>query len=172
MKRNAIVNLAIVVLLVFTCYSFWNKQEDSAFAAPNAAAPEVKLPDLDGRWVDIRKDADGKAVFLVFWTSWCEYCKKEASVLGELYGEFKERIAFYAVNVTHQDDLKEVRSFVQAHRLPFPVLLDEKGEVTERYRVEYLPTFYLIGRDGIVEDLLIGEIPRERLLGKLQELAP
>ncbi len=50
--------------------------------------------------------------------------------------------------------MREERGTVQAYAekqgLTFPVLLDEKGTVAQRYRVSGIPTSFFINRQGVV----------------------
>jgi len=43
-----------------------------------------------------------------------------------------------------------VQAFAQKQSLTFPILLDEKGAVAQRYRVSGIPTSFFINRQGVV----------------------
>jgi len=69
-----------------------------------------------------------------------------------------------AVNSTVQDDISAIAPFVAEYGLTFPVLLDENGEVTRAYQLRSLPSSYFIGRDGVINEVVIGGPMSEALL--------
>jgi len=67
-----------------------------------------------------------------------------------LWERYKDKgVQFFAVNAWGQS-VKECQTFKQRHKLTFPVLVDEKGTVTDRYGVTYAPYLVLIDRNGRV----------------------
>src|SRR5207247_11165114 len=48
------------------------------------------------------------------------------------------------------DPLDAVRAWAAKERAPFAVFYDPNGAMCERYEVRAYPSYYLIGRDGIV----------------------
>ena len=60
------------------------------------------------------------------------------------------------VNLTDQDSLKDVESFVQEFRLTYPILLDRDGAVGLLYQLNGLPTTFFISREGIIRTVVIG----------------
>jgi len=44
-----------------------------------------------------------------------------------------------------------VQAFAQKQGLAFPILLDEKGAVAQRYRVSGIPTSFFITRQGVIQ---------------------
>jgi peroxiredoxin len=44
-----------------------------------------------------------------------------------------------------------VQAFVQKQGLTFPILLDEKSAVAQKYRVSGIPTSFFINRQGVVQ---------------------
>lgn len=76
-----------------------------------------------------------------------------------LHDAYKDRVEFYAVNLTDTDNLEDVRQFVQEYRFSLPVLLDEKGAVANRYAVRGVPTTFYVNRDGVIVDVVVGVVP-------------
>ena len=52
-----------------------------------------------------------------------------------------------------------------------PVLVDPTFSITERYRVNGLPTHYFIGRDGVIKDLAIGGLKPNGMRARLARIA-
>jgi len=55
-----------------------------------------------------------------------------------------------AINLTDQERMRDVRTFVHELGLPFPVLLDEKGKVRRVYALRGVPTSVFIDTLGVV----------------------
>lgn len=110
-------------------------------------APAFSLPRVDGGQAALG-DWKGRVVLLNFWATFCEPCREEMPALQRLWKAFGDQgLVVVAVSVD-RGDTQQVRRFVQAEGLDFPVLLDRDGRVREDYEITGLPTSYLIGRDG------------------------
>jgi thiol-disulfide isomerase/thioredoxin len=117
-------------------------------------APAFELFDLAGRPVSLI-DFRGRVVILTFWATWCEPCREEMPAMMKLARELGERgLAVVAVNV--KEPAARVEAFVKELGLTFAVILDSRGEVSDRYQLQALPTTYLIGRDGNLLALALG----------------
>ncbi len=138
--------------------------------AVGVAAPDITLPGMDGQTYRLSDWQGEKPVVVNFWASWCPPCEMEAPDLVYLSEKYKDDIVFLAVNLTNQDTLDGARSFIERHGYRFPVLLDEKGEVSRRWQVLSIPTTYFIDRNGTIQDKLYGITTRGRLDAMLQRL--
>ena len=77
-----------------------------------------------------------------------------------------------AINLTDQERMRDVRSFVRDLQLPFPVLLDQKGKVRKSYGLRGVPTSVFIDTRGVVRLVNIGPITRENIQRGLAEILP
>lgn len=120
-------------------------------------APAFRLSTLEGG--EAAFPNGGKPAVINFWASWFGPCRLEAPDLVRLHDAYKDRVEFYAVNLTDTDNLEDVRQFVQEYRFSLPVLLDEKGAVANRYAVRGVPTTFYVNRDGVIVDVVVGVVP-------------
>lgn len=111
-------------------------------------APDFELEDLNGRQVKLT-DYRGKIVFLNFWAICCLTCREEMASMEKLYSEFKDK-EFTVLAVDPQEDFRKVTTFKEKYRLSFPILLDSDGMVGLTYGARFIPTTYLVDRDGTV----------------------
>jgi peroxiredoxin len=58
-----------------------------------------------------------------------------------------------------------VQAFAQQQGLTFPILLDENGDASKRYRVLGIPTSFFINRQGVIQVQHTGPL-NESLIGK------
>lgn len=63
---------------------------------------------------------------------------------------------FMLVAVSVDTDPKKVAPFVTEHKLTFPIALDAKMSVAEKYGVRALPSSFILGKDGILTALALG----------------
>lgn len=118
-----------------------------------APAPAFSLKGLDGRVYEVGGKRE-KLLLLNFWASWCGPCEEEAPLLVKLYEKYAASLDLYAVNVTAEDSRANAESFAKAFAFPFPVLLDEQGQIAAKYRIFGIPTSFLINRDGDIVDVI------------------
>lgn len=127
-------------------------------------APDFELSSLNGETVRL-SDFVGQPVLVNFWASWCVPCRYEMPELVRIYETYQdEGLIIIAINMTFQDDQNALRDFVDEFELPFPVLLDEDGEITnERYGVLGVPMTFFIKSDGRIDTQYIGAMSGEQL---------
>jgi peroxiredoxin len=141
------------VLVLFTERPAWAK--DPLFRAMEVAhvgwetpAPEFSLATPEGKTTTLTQ-LQGRVVFLNFWATWCPPCRVEMPAMERLHKEFKDRgLAMVAVDIGESS--KQVARFMKEFRLSFSALLDVDSAVSSRYRVQGIPTTFLIDRGGRV----------------------
>lgn len=147
-----------------------------------AAAPDFRLKTATG--VEVSLGAlRGKAVLVEFFATWCPHCQAEAPHLANLSKELAaSKYAVLAINADGED-APSVYAFDHFYDTPYPVLLDPSavtgsfhnrgaiGPVSAAYKIEFLPTFYVIAPDGTVAWRSDGEQPDALLRGQLQAVA-
>ena len=157
--------LVIVLILPFvlSCSSGENPPVDSSKSTqykPEVGylAPGFTLEMMNqGKAVNL-SDYKGKVVLLNFWATWCFPCRKEMPSMQELYQIFKDRnFEILAVNMD-KFGKEKVISFVSNYGLTFPILLDKELKTALIYEVRNIPTSYIIDKNGIIKDKIIGGI--------------
>ncbi len=150
--------LALAALLSLT---------SSVAAAP--AAPGFKVRLLDGRSLDSRDLIGTKILVLRFQTSYCKPCVRESAALGRLTERYRERgVEVLAIHV--QDALVDVRRFMRANKVTYPVALDPKLVIGNRYGFKGTPYTVVIDRRGEIVARLHGVSVISRLPRMLDEI--
>jgi peroxiredoxin len=121
-------------------------------------APGFTLNDVNGRKVSL-SDYKGNVILLNFWATFCGPCKEEMPSLNNLYVAFKKD-GLIVLAISTDDSEKPVQSFIRAKAITFPILMDTDQQVFfDRYGVLGLPTSFIIDRDGIVREKILGDRP-------------
>ena len=118
---------------------------------PGNPAPDFELTDINGESVSL-SDFRGKVVYLDFWASWCPPCMREVPYARELKERFKdeEDLVFLYISIDENPDAW--RKTVKEREIK-GVHLNVPGryqEVPSSYNVRWIPTYYIIDRNGII----------------------
>jgi peroxiredoxin len=138
---------------------------------PPPPTPEFRLKDVNGKYLSLH-DYRGKVVLLNFWATWCPSCKFEMASMETLHKALGNKgLVVLTVNVRESAD--QVKAFFQEHQLWFPALLDEDGDVFERFNVWSLPTTFIIGKKGELLGKVIGyrDWGSDQTMGLLQRVS-
>lgn len=135
---------------------------------------EFEFQTLDGGSLK-RSDLAGKVAVLDFWATWCGPCFQSLPNLQKVYDKFRddERVRFLAVSIdTSQiSDAQVNESFAKA-LLSIPIARDGQLHARDVFEVSGIPTMFVLGPDGVIEDHEIGFNPRlaEDLPQRLEKL--
>lgn len=129
--------------------------EKKAGAEIGAKAPDFTLTDTDGKTVKLA-DFAGKIVVLEWFNPECPVIvrhHKNATTFNDLHKEFSEKgVVFLAINSSGKglqgNGLELNKQKKTEFNLPFPVLLDESGEVGRAYGAKTTPHCFIINKDG------------------------
>jgi peroxiredoxin len=113
-------------------------------AIDESPKPNFSLQDLDGRIVPL-KAFKGRTVLVHFFATWCEPCREELPALNRFLNRSAPDTAVIAISVADADP--RVKRFFAQVPVGFPVLLDRDRAVAKSWKVQTLPTTYLLNAD-------------------------
>ena len=169
MRRNALVFVALFVAILAMLAS--GKYLDRVRKhgpmklvgnVQGKAAPDFALASLDGKKVKL-SDFRGKAVLLNFWATWCSPCKVEMPWFEQLQKQYG-RDGLVVLGVA-MDDSKPatIAKFASDLGVNYQVLLGTDKVSDDYGDVQYLPTTFYIGRDGMIVDKMTGLLDRNEI---------
>ena len=155
----------VILLLVASLLALAPHDTEAAPAAPGFT---VKLLD-SGRTLD-SKELIGKSIVVVrFQASYCKPCVKESAAFGRLVERYRNRgVEFVALHV--QDTLADTRKFMRAQKVSYPVALDPKLTVGNRFGFKGTPYTVVIDRKGEMVARISGASAVGRLPKIIDEL--
>lgn len=128
--------------------------------AKSYKAPNFKLKTLDNKTIRL-SSYKGKVVYLDFWASWCEPCRKSFPEMRKLQRKYKKK-GLRVITINLDKDKKELRRFLREFRINFPVALDPQGKIARRYGVKAMPSSYLIDRKGRIRYVHLGFLQKDK----------
>jgi peroxiredoxin len=135
---------------------------------PGQEAPDFELTDASGRKWSLRS-LRGRPVLLNFWATWCGPCRNEMPAIQNAYDTYKaEGFEVWGVNVAETPD--QVQAYMKQLGLNFDMVLDSDSKVSHQYHVFGLPTSVFLGRDGVIREVIVGEMAENSLDANLKKL--
>jgi peroxiredoxin len=149
---------SVLVILLLNQKSLFFKSEKQGSLAIGLPAPDFTFPGLDGKMVSL-SDYRGKVVLVNIWATWCPPCVEEMPSMEKLYQKLKGKdFEILAVSIDSLG-VKAVAPFMKKHKLTFPALIDSAGTLRTSYRTTGIPESFIIDKDGILVEKIIG--PRD-----------
>lgn len=113
-------------------------QEAPDFALKSATGENLRLSEFRG-----------DVVVINFWATWCGPCRQEMPLLDKMHKRY-ERVGLTLLGVNIDADARTAMTMVSELGVDFPVLFDDRKEVSRLYDIDAMPFTVLVDRDGIV----------------------
>lgn len=128
-------------------------------------APEVALKDVGGREVRL-SDQRGRVVLVNFWATWCKPCEAEMPAMQTSFHKLGPS-GFVILAINTLDRPADAAEHSRTRGYTFPILFDHREETANRFRVNRLPTSFLIDREGIIREQIMGSLLTEERITEL-----
>ncbi|HLR80014.1 MAG TPA: thiol-disulfide oxidoreductase ResA [Bacillota bacterium] len=176
-KRNrfifrSIILAVLVGAVVFALVS--NAQKDKTIYKVGDQAPDFKLKQVNenNKLESIQlSDLEGKGVMLNFWATYCEPCEAEMPYMEKLYPKYRDK-GIEIVAVSLDGGQLVIDRFIDEYDLTFPVMHDNKSQVSDLYKVGPIPSTFFISPEGEIVEIVEGALTLERLEDSFQKILP
>lgn len=132
-NQKLIINSLVCLSLMLGSYAYAQK------------APAFILPG-DNKSINLEK-LKGKVVYLDFWASWCDPCRKSFVWMNDMHSRYDNK-KFTIIAVNLDSSKKDATKFLEKVPANFDIAYDPEGSVATKYNLKAMPTSYLIDKKG------------------------
>lgn len=107
-------------------------------------------------------DYVGKYMVLEVWETWCSACKKSIPELikfNESYSnlnKLKSNVVFFSFLSNSSGSNNDIVNFIKQNGINYPVLLDNNYYIGKNFGVKYIPSLFIIDKDGNLKYSKVG----------------
>lgn len=131
------------------------------FLAVGKPAPEIIGQDQDGEEFKL-SDFRGKVVVVDFWADWCPHCVRMYPHERELLKKHAE-LPFAIVGI-NSDETERLKEIIERRNITWRNWADGPGgSISAAWRVDGLPTLYVLDHEGIIRATFSGNPGNEAL---------
>ena len=132
------------------------KHEERTFGdelKKGAPAVDIKVVDLNGNEATLNDILSGDELTqLDFFQTTCKFCIQAMPDLVELDKRDDVRVVLVDVG----ESVETVKEFMKKQEIALPVVVDESGEIAQKYFISGFPTAVFIDKDGILKGGVVG----------------
>ena len=164
MKRKVSSLISVILLFsIFSAISSAMSSLESGTAVVGKKSPGFSLKNTRGEEVDVFSFIGKKPIVFFFWTTWCPHCRRQINSLEQEAKNIKGAGA-EIILVDVDESNAQVDGFLRSINSPFESLLDPDARIAGEYLVIGVPTFVIVGADGIIkfhDNLLPGDYQKQ-----------
>ncbi len=152
-KGNCIGLLSRGVLIAYAMVASLGLHAANLESWTGGGTPELRGRTLAGAPFDLA-DRKGRVTLVNFWATWCAPCVAEMPGLARL----SMRLGVEVIAVNFQENAARIQPFLERIGVTLPVMRDHDGSLREAWRVGVFPSTFVIGRDGRIALVAVGEV--------------
>ncbi|MGY4689656.1 TlpA family protein disulfide reductase [Salibacterium sp. K-3] len=127
---------------------------------------------LNESWTN-REGTDGHPIFVHFWSLSCSHCANAMPSLNRLLHHYRSTLDILSVHMPRSakdKDVNKVKQKAAALGVTHALLVDQDRKVSDAFRNEYVPSYYLFRPDGVLFHTQSGDSGIRLLKKKIDRL--
>ncbi len=117
-------------------------------------APDLSIQTVNGKGQITRDSLSGKVAIVDFWATWCGPCKQSFPKLEELAKQNQGKVQVVGISVDDKAD--GVADFAKSNGVTFAIGWDDGHAIANRWKVDSMPTTYILDGSGTVRYIHAG----------------
>jgi peroxiredoxin len=166
--KKKLVAIIVTLFLLSTACNRGKGGETTGSIIIGSKAPEFSMTSLSGQQISL-KDLRGQGVLVNFWATWCYPCREEMDDLKAAYEKYKDQ-GIVILGIDMKEGEETVRKFIESYKITYPILIDMDGKVGDAYNVFGIPSSFFIDKDGVIRDIILGEMNQDSINNKIEKL--
>lgn len=146
------------------------KHEERTFGdelKKGAPAVDIKVVDLNGNEATLNDIlSDDELTQLDFFQTTCKFCIQAMPDLVELDKRDDVRVVLVDVG----ESVETVKEFMKKKEIALPVVVDETGEIAQKYFISGFPTSVFIDKDGILKGGVVGYRQMDDMIKVIEDM--
>jgi thiol-disulfide isomerase/thioredoxin len=127
---------------------------DKGPAEVGKSAPDLSVKTVNGKGEITRDSLSGKVAIVDFWATWCGPCKQSFPKLEELAKQNQGKVQVVGISVDDKAD--GVADFAKSNGATFAIGWDDGHAIANRWKVDSMPTTYVLDTSGTVRYIHAG----------------
>ncbi len=107
----------------------------------------IPIPLISGKDTSLAEYKGKKPVYLKFWATWCQPCRKEMPHFEKVQKKYGETIEVIGINLGVNDSIKAIEDTINEFGLTMPIAIDKQGDLAQAFRIKGTPWGLLFDRD-------------------------
>lgn len=124
----------------------------------------------DALFVDLIKDFKGKVVLIDFWNTWCGPCRSAFKEMEPMEKEFEGKDVVFLYLADESSPLEEYNNLIvsmKGHH--YRLTAKQSSSLKNKWKFSGIPSYVIVGRDGMVKDFHTGFHGADYYKAKLEE---
>ncbi len=146
------------------------KHEERTFGdelKKGAPAVDIKVVDLNGNEATLNDILSGDELTQIdFFQTTCKFCIQAMPDLVELDKRDDVRVVLVDVG----ESVETVKEFMKKQEIALPVVVDESGEIAQKYFISGFPTSVFIDKDGILKGGVVGYRAMDDMIKVIEDM--
>lgn len=137
--RQSVKSVLLIIAMVFSANVFATSVPDALLNLP------ITL--INGEQTSLAEYKGKKPVYLKFWATWCQPCRKQMSHFEQINKQYGDKIEVIGINIWVSDELKAIEQTIKEFGLSMPMAIDKSGDLAQAFRFTGTPYHLLFDKN-------------------------
>ena len=114
-------------------------------------APDFVVTTIEGNQVRLGQfKEENKPVLLYFWATWCPFCKRDFSIVKNVYPKYADKVIFLAIDLDTSETAQYIEQYKNTMGMEGIDFAPGNAKVLSDYQITHTTTKYAVGSNGVI----------------------